>query len=274
MPSVNESPMATYRDHGCCCVTIPPLCQAASPWPAGMSGRPRYGRLESRVSTATPSGPPAGHLGRRAPLTVVPERAPWGTASKLRAWQAEALEQYFADLPRDFLAAATPGAGKTTFALRLAAELRARRIIDRITVVAPTDHLKRQWADAAARVGIRLDPGFRNAHGRTAPLPRRRRDVRAGGDAARCTGAHPLGPHARDPRRGAPRRRRAVVGRRDPRGVRTGGEAALAHGHAVPLRHRADPVRALRARRAGRARLETDYDYGYGRALADGVVRP
>ena len=97
-----------------------------------------------------------------------PDRAAWGTATHLRAWQAAALEKYFTESPRDFLAVATPGAGKTTFALRLAAELRSRRIIDRITVVAPTDHLKRQWADAAARAGIRLDPGFRNAHGQTA----------------------------------------------------------------------------------------------------------
>src|SRR5699024_4791419 len=50
-----------------------------------------------------------------------PERAAWGTAGKLRAWQAEALELYFKKQPKDFLAVATPGAGKTTFALRLAA---------------------------------------------------------------------------------------------------------------------------------------------------------
>ncbi|HEY4270116.1 MAG TPA: DEAD/DEAH box helicase family protein, partial [Galbitalea sp.] len=73
-----------------------------------------------------------------------PERAARGTADKLRAWQAEALDIYFENEPRDFLAAATPGAGKTTFALRLASELLTRRVIDRITVVAPTEHLKRQ----------------------------------------------------------------------------------------------------------------------------------
>ena len=43
-----------------------------------------------------------------------PERAPWGTAPKLRQWQAEALELYFSQAPQDFLAVATPGAGKTT----------------------------------------------------------------------------------------------------------------------------------------------------------------
>lgn len=73
-----------------------------------------------------------------------PERAAWGTAGKLRAWQAEALEQYFRNEPRDFLAVATPGAGKTTFALRLASELLAQRKVDRVTVVAPTEHLKVQ----------------------------------------------------------------------------------------------------------------------------------
>lgn len=88
-----------------------------------------------------------------------PGRAAWGTASSLRAWQADALEQYRRDSPRDFLAVATPGAGKTTFALRVAAELLANRTVERIIVVAPTEHLKVQWADAAARVGIQLDPG-------------------------------------------------------------------------------------------------------------------
>ena len=61
---------------------------------------------------STPALPPA-----------YPDRAAWGTARRLRAWQAEAVGQYFADLPRDFIAVATPGAGKTTFALTVAAEL-------------------------------------------------------------------------------------------------------------------------------------------------------
>jgi superfamily II DNA or RNA helicase len=95
-----------------------------------------------------------------------PERAAWGTAPKLRQWQSEALEKYFALSPQDFLAVATPGAGKTTFALRVATELVDRGLVNRITIVAPTDHLKRQWADAAARVGLAIDPNFKNADGR------------------------------------------------------------------------------------------------------------
>lgn len=95
-----------------------------------------------------------------------PDRAAWGTAERLRAWQATALADYLHASPRDFLAVATPGAGKTTFALRVATELLQRKVVSRITVVAPTEHLKVQWADAAKRVGIALDPNFRNAQGR------------------------------------------------------------------------------------------------------------
>lgn len=77
------------------------------------------------------------------------------------------MDRYAATSPRDFLTVATPGAGKTTFALTVAAELLGRRIIDRITVVAPTEHLKTQWAEAAARAGIPLDPTYSAGSGKT-----------------------------------------------------------------------------------------------------------
>nr|WP_255549499.1 DEAD/DEAH box helicase [Corynebacterium sp. TAE3-ERU12] len=83
----------------------------------------------------------------------------------MRQWQHEALEAYRAAQPTDYLAVATPGAGKTTFALRLAAELLADRQVDRVFVVVPTEHLKKQWSQAAARVGIQLDPDFTNSRG-------------------------------------------------------------------------------------------------------------
>ncbi|MGL5808337.1 MAG: DEAD/DEAH box helicase [Nocardioides sp.] len=85
----------------------------------------------------------------------------------LRPWQLAALDQYDTADPRDFLAVATPGAGKTTFALTLAGRLLERRVVQRIVVVAPTDHLKTQWAAAAERLGISLDPRY--AAGRRAP---------------------------------------------------------------------------------------------------------
>ncbi|MFS3128711.1 DEAD/DEAH box helicase [Nocardioides sp. Bht2] len=77
------------------------------------------------------------------------------------------MTKYFERSPRDFLAVATPGAGKTTFALILANELLARRVIERITIVAPTEHLKTQWAEAAARVGIAIDPTYSAGQGKT-----------------------------------------------------------------------------------------------------------
>ena len=85
----------------------------------------------------------------------------------LRAWQRRALTKYLTRRPRDFLAVATPGAGKTTFGLRIARELLDDRTVDQITVVAPTEHLKHQWAQAAARVGIALDSRFSNSAGQT-----------------------------------------------------------------------------------------------------------
>ena len=43
----------------------------------------------------------------------------------LRGWQRRALVRYLTARPRDFLLVATPGAGKTAFALRIAGELLA-----------------------------------------------------------------------------------------------------------------------------------------------------
>nr|WP_238385352.1 DEAD/DEAH box helicase [Nesterenkonia muleiensis] len=97
---------------------------------------------------------------------VYPHRAAHGTAGTLRRWQQEALDLYIQKRPRDFMAVATPGAGKTTFALRVAKLLVESGEVNRIYVVAPTEHLKRQWADAAARVGLAIDPNFKNRDGR------------------------------------------------------------------------------------------------------------
>lgn len=78
----------------------------------------------------------------------------------LRSWQRAAITQYFRENPQDFMAVATPGAGKTTFALRIAKELIERRIVNRIIVVTPTDHLTKQWAQAATGHGLNLDSNF------------------------------------------------------------------------------------------------------------------
>ena len=78
---------------------------------------------------------------------------------KLRPWQHAALGRFAASRHPDFLAVATPGAGKTTFALtalRLALAANPARVV----IVAPTAHLKVQWARAAADLHLHLDPAW------------------------------------------------------------------------------------------------------------------
>ncbi len=82
------------------------------------------------------------------------------TRIRLRPWQHQALEKFNASERDDFLAVATPGAGKTTFALTAASQYLAGTRGRRLVVVAPTQHLKTQWSDAAARFGLHLDPAW------------------------------------------------------------------------------------------------------------------
>jgi superfamily II DNA or RNA helicase len=91
--------------------------------------------------------------------------APTAVTPYLRRWQIRALQGYLEAGPRDYLVTATPGSGKTTFALTLAGRLLAQRIVQRVIVVVPTDHLRGQWADAAARLGLWLDPDLPNSVG-------------------------------------------------------------------------------------------------------------
>ncbi len=213
----------------------------------------------------------AGHL-----PPAFPERAAWGTAAKLRAWQEEALEAYLGRGQRDFLAVATPGAGKTTYALRIATELLDRGVIRAVTVVAPTEHLKHQWADAAGRVGIQLNPAFSNSSGlqsheydgvaltyaavASKPQLHRRRteetptlvildEIHHGGDA------RSWGDGIREAFEGATRRL-SLTG--------------------TPFRSDTTPIPFVRYEMGedGILRSASDYGYGYAAALRDGVVRP
>jgi superfamily II DNA or RNA helicase len=206
-----------------------------------------------------------------------PERAAHGTAGTLRAWQEEAIRLYLEKEPRDFLASATPGAGKTTFALRLAAILRSNHTVSQIVVVAPTEHLKSQWADAAARAGIRLNPNYSNSDGlgygrhfhgvavtyaQVAMKPVQHRlltenadtlvimdEVHHGGDALSW------GDAIREAY-GSAKRRLSLTG--------------------TPFRSDEAPIPFVQyAPQGDGSKISlTDYDYGYGRALADGIVRP
>ena len=194
----------------------------------------------------------------------------------LRGWQREAWTNYFRQPRRDYLLSATPGAGKTLWALTVAAELLARREVLALTVVTPTEHLKYQWAQAAARIGIQLDAAYRNSQGKASAdytgvvvtyaqvaahpaLHRQRTEVRptfvifdeihhAGdslswGDATR---------EAFDPAR----KRLAMTG--------------------TPFRSDANPIPFVtyQVEPDGSRRSSADYSYGYGPALDDGVVRP
>ena len=228
------------------------------------------------MTNPQPFGPQVGTSAAEHLSPSFPERAARGTADKLRAWQQEAFAEYFLREPKDFLVAATPGAGKTTFALRLVTELLAQRKIDRVTVVAPTEHLKRQWADAAHRVGVRLDPSFKNAQGWAAK--------HFHGVAVT---------YAQVATRAALHRSMTEGGRTlvilDE--VHHGGDA-LSWGDAIreafepairrlsltgtPFRSDTSPIPFVTyyPDEHGIRTSQADYAYGYGRALADGVVRP
>ncbi|MEU6342345.1 DEAD/DEAH box helicase [Streptomyces sp. NPDC046977] len=221
------------------------------------------------TTTAPHSASASHHLS-----PAFPGRAPWGTAGKLRAWQQGALERYIETQPRDFLAVATPGAGKTTFALTLASYLLHNHLVQQITVVAPTEHLKKQWAEAAARIGIKLDPEYsagpvgRDYHGVAVtyagvgvrPMLHRNRceqrktlvildEIHHAGDSKSWGEACQ---EAFEPAT----RRLALTG--------------------TPFRSDTNPIPFVTYEEGndGIRRSSADYTYGYGNALADGVVRP
>ena len=196
--------------------------------------------------------------------------------AQLRGWQKDAYFEYFRLPRRDFLLVATPGAGKTRYALTLASELFARREVATLTVVTPTEHLKHQWAEAAAGFGIAIDSGYTNAQGRAG----------ADFDGVAVTYAQ-VAAHPALHRQRTENRRTLVVFDE----IHHAGDA-LSWGEAVkeafdparrrlaltgtPFRSDTNPipfVTYLDEEKGGR-RSASDYVYGYGPALEDGVVRP
>lgn len=81
----------------------------------------------------------------------------WPHKIELRTWQQEFLDKYHARNKENFLLVATPGAGKTIAALRIAHELLNSGRVKRIVIVCPTDHLRTQWLSEAPLVNIDLD---------------------------------------------------------------------------------------------------------------------
>ena len=194
----------------------------------------------------------------------------------LRGWQRRALVRYLTAKPRDYLLVATPGAGKTTFALRIAAELLAEGTVERVTVVVPTEHLKVQWAASAAGAGISLDPRFSNSNAQTSE------DYHGVVVTYAQVASHPMRHRVR-----TENRRTLVIFDE----IHHGGDAkswgdAIRESFGDATRRLALTGTPFRSDDAaipfvnyapdeqGLLRSSADHTYGYSDALTDGVVRP
>jgi len=82
---------------------------------------------------------------------------------KLRDWQQRALQRIAEHQEGAFLLEACPGAGKTLPAVSLAKQQLDEGRISRVLVLCPTTHLARQWARAAAAVGVHIEPNWHGA---------------------------------------------------------------------------------------------------------------
>jgi superfamily II DNA or RNA helicase len=191
------------------------------------------------------------------------------SSTSLRVWQRRALDRLGAWESGPFLISAAPGSGKTRPALELARGLLSEGAVRRVVVLCPTTPLTRQWASAAAILGVQLQPDART------PIPPRDFDgvavtyARVAGDpdawARQVTAdtlvvideAHHLG---EDLAWGASFRRAFASTRR----------WLLLSG--TPFRSDATPIPGVRYDGEGLA--VPDVSYSYAEAVADGVCRP
>src|ERR1700690_4081104 len=93
-------------------------------------------------------------------VAIPPGRCLMAGSLRLRRWQKAALDAFLSSDGPDFLAVATPGSGKTTFALAAVRVLLGQHPERRVIIVAPTHHLKLQWAEAAAVLDLHLETGW------------------------------------------------------------------------------------------------------------------
>ena len=200
----------------------------------------------------------------------------------LRPWQRAAFDLFTTggaprpdgSIQQDFLAVATPGAGKTTFALTCARAALAEQSRPLI-VVAPTSHLKTQWSLAAHRLGLELDPHWspgdglaRDVHG----LVTTYQQVATGSAAAKLAGLSADGFVILD----------EVHHAGHDKAWGDGIRSAFGHAHrrlslsGTPFRSDAVQIPFVRYDATGDGDLaHADYTYGYADALRDGgVVRP
>jgi superfamily II DNA or RNA helicase len=187
----------------------------------------------------------------------------------LRSWQRQALERLARWDDGPFLVSAAPGAGKTRPALELAQAMLADGQTSRVVVLCPTTPLTRQWAAAAAELGVQLQPD--------APGPLASRDFQGvavtyarvasnpGGWAAKVTPdtlvivdeAHHLGEELA----WGTSFQQAFA--RAPRWLLLSG---------TPFRSDATPIPGVSYDAEGVA--EPDVSYTYAQAVADGICRP
>ena len=187
----------------------------------------------------------------------------------LRPWQKAAFDRFVEAPGPDFLAVATPGAGKTTFALA-AARHRLAQEPSRLVIVAPTAHLKLQWARAAAAFSLHLDPLWSAADG---ALPRDMHGIVTSYQQV-ATSAAVLARLSRDAFVILDELHHAGDERAWGAAIQTafGGSSRRLALSGTPFRSdtRAIPFVTYRGEEA-----VADFEYGYGDALADRrVVRP
>ncbi|TQN27795.1 superfamily II DNA or RNA helicase [Haloactinospora alba] len=190
----------------------------------------------------------------------------------LREWQQAALERFDATTSENFLLTATPGAGKTTFALEAARRMHPR--VRAILIVVPTSNLRTQWARAAHRFGLDIDDRF------TADAAALARDFHGAAVTYQAVMSNPLiyrrlaerafvildeVHHAGENRSWGDELRKAC----DPAMRRL-----LLSG--TPFRSDNNPIPYVTYDRDsdGVHRSQADYTYGYGDGVKDSVVRP
>jgi superfamily II DNA or RNA helicase len=158
----------------------------------------------------------------------------------------------------------------------VAKTLLEQREVAALTIVTPTEHLKYQWAESAKRFGIAIDPSYSNSQGPVGA------DFHGVAITYAQVAAHP----ALHRQRTEGRRTLVIFDE-----IHHAGDA-LSWGDAVkesfdparrrlaltgtPFRSDANPIPFVTyvPEADGTKRSASDYVYGYGPALADGVVRP
>jgi superfamily II DNA or RNA helicase len=199
---------------------------------------------------------------------TMPDLPPLSNPS-LRAWQHRALELMADWQSGSFLLSAAPGAGKTRPALELARSELAAGTIDAVVVACPTAPLTRQWAAAAAALGVELSPDAGS------PRPPR------GFHGVAITYARVAAAPVRWGR-ALPRRTLVIADEAHHLGeeLAWGESFAKAFGDAprwlllsgTPFRSDATPIPGVRYGPSGLA--EADFSYTYADAVRDAICRP